>query len=560
MRRLLLLASTVVLVDTSFYAAITPLLPDLTEQYGLSKTGAGLLAAAYPAGTFAGGLPGGWMAAKVGVKPTVLLGLGLMVVSSVGFAFANSVLFLDVARFVQGVGGAASWAGAMGWLAAASPRDQRGQMIGSAMGAAIAGALLGPVIGVLADALGFEVVFCGVGAVGVGLMAWTARTPAAKPEADGSLRGLWRALGNGDVRLSLALITVPGLLFGTLGVLGPLRLDDLGASAAAIGATWLLAAALEAIVSPLAGRFSDRRGRMAPMLAGLAGAAIVYALLPWPETAVLFALADRHRRAGRRPAVGALDGDAVRRRRSRRARAGARVRPDEPHLGDRPDARERRRRRARPGGRRQRRVPAAGGLCVAVFTALRIRGTQEPCPREYLRPRLRRARERAFARPGGCARRPPAPRHRLSRGRARAGGRLRRRRPDRHARRELARRPLRERRPVGRLGRRGQAPDRAPAQRRGHAGRPLRAPVRARLVRSRVRLLRARAPAAAGRRAPDADRAREARRQRDGDRGRPRLDLLPSRTARTRTRRSSARSSSSTAAAATRRSAARSTR
>ncbi len=290
MRRLLLLASTVVLVDTSFYAAITPLLPDLTEQYGLSKTGAGLLAAAYPAGTFAGGLPGGWMAAKVGVKPTVLLGLGLMVVSSVGFAFANSVLFLDVARFVQGVGGAASWAGAMGWLAAASPRDQRGQMIGSAMGAAIAGALLGPVIGVLADALGFEVVFCGVGAVGVGLMAWTARTPAAKPEADGSLRGLWRALGNGDVRLSLALITVPGLLFGTLGVLGPLRLDDLGASAAAIGATWLLAAALEAIVSPLAGRFSDRRGRMAPMLAGLAGAAIVYALLPWPETAVLFAL------------------------------------------------------------------------------------------------------------------------------------------------------------------------------------------------------------------------------------------------------------------------------
>jgi MFS family permease len=289
-RRLLLLASAVVLVDTSFYAAITPLLPDLTDQYGLSKAGAGLLAAAYPAGTFAGGLPGGWLAARWGVKPTVLTGLGLMVISSVGFAFANSVLMLDIARFVQGIGGAASWAGAMGWLAAAAPRDQRGQMIGSAMGAAIAGALLGPVIGVLADALGFEVVFCGIGAIGIGLMLWTARTPAAKPEADGSLRGLWRALANPDIRLSLALITVPGLMFGTLGVLGPLRLDDLGASAAAIGATWLIAAALEAVVSPLAGRVSDRRGRMAPMLAGLAGAAVVYALLPWPQTAALFAL------------------------------------------------------------------------------------------------------------------------------------------------------------------------------------------------------------------------------------------------------------------------------
>ena len=65
MRALLLLASIVVLVDTSFYAAITPLLPDLTEEFGLSKSGAGLLAAAYPIGTFVGGLPGGYMAARV---------------------------------------------------------------------------------------------------------------------------------------------------------------------------------------------------------------------------------------------------------------------------------------------------------------------------------------------------------------------------------------------------------------------------------------------------------------------------------------------------------------
>jgi MFS family permease len=289
-RRLLLLASTVVLVDTSFYAAITPLLPELTDQYGLSKAGAGVLAAAYPAGTFAGGLPGGLLAARWGVKPTVLLGLALMVVSSIGFAFANSVIVLDVARFVQGIGGAASWAGAMAWIAAAAPRDQRGQMIGSAMGAAIAGALLGPVIGVLADALGFEAVFFGVGLVGIGLMLWTARMPAAKPVGDGSLRGMWRALANHDIRLSLALITVPGLLFGTAGVLVPLRMDALGASAAAIGVTWLLGAGLEAIASPLAGRFSDRRGRMAPMLAGLAGAAVIYTLFPWPGSWELVAV------------------------------------------------------------------------------------------------------------------------------------------------------------------------------------------------------------------------------------------------------------------------------
>src|SRR3954449_11310089 len=219
MRKLLLLASIIVLVDTSFYAAITPLLPELTDEFGLTKTGAGILAAAFPLGTFAGGLPGGVMAAKIGVRATVLFGLVLMTFASVAIAFAPSILMLDLARFVQGFGSAASWAGAMAWVAGAAPREKRGQMIGSVMGAAIAGALLGPVIGVAADLVGFELVFCGVGVVGVGLMIWTLRTPGVKPLGDGSLRGLAKALTNHEVATGLALVTLPGLLFGTLSVL-----------------------------------------------------------------------------------------------------------------------------------------------------------------------------------------------------------------------------------------------------------------------------------------------------------------------------------------------------
>src|SRR3954447_1231730 len=290
MRKLLLLASIIVLVDTSFYAAITPLLPDLTDEFGLSKTGAGLLAAAYPLGTFAGGLPGGMMAARVGVRATVLFGLVLMTITSIVIAFANTILVLDLARFMQGFGSAAGWAGAMAWVAGAAPREKRGQMLGSVMGAAIAGALLGPVIGVGADLLGFEVVFCGVGVVGLVLIAWTLRTPGAKPLGDGSLKGLIGSLSNAEVRTGLLLVTVPGLLFGTMSVLGPLKLDELGATSAAIGATWLFPAGFEALVSPMAGRFSDKRGRLAPLLGGLVGGAITFAILPWPNTAVGLAL------------------------------------------------------------------------------------------------------------------------------------------------------------------------------------------------------------------------------------------------------------------------------
>ena len=103
MRRLLLLASAVVFVDTVFYAAITPLLPTYVEQLDITKSQAGVLAAAYPAGTFLGALPGGWLAARAGVRPTTLVGLALMGVTSVVFAFGQSVVVLDTARFVQGV-------------------------------------------------------------------------------------------------------------------------------------------------------------------------------------------------------------------------------------------------------------------------------------------------------------------------------------------------------------------------------------------------------------------------------------------------------------------------
>ena len=79
MRRLFLLVAAVVLVDTMFFAAVAPLLPHYTDELGLSKSAAGVLAAAYPAGTFVGLAAGRLVAAaRFGVKPTLLAGLTLL--------------------------------------------------------------------------------------------------------------------------------------------------------------------------------------------------------------------------------------------------------------------------------------------------------------------------------------------------------------------------------------------------------------------------------------------------------------------------------------------------
>ena len=111
----------------------------------------------------------------------MLVGLGLIGVSSVAFAFADSVVVLDIARFAEGVGGACAWTGGLAWLLAAAPVERRGEMIGAALAAAIFGILLGPVIGGIATVTGPEVVFCAVAAIAAGLAVWVLATPGIAP-------------------------------------------------------------------------------------------------------------------------------------------------------------------------------------------------------------------------------------------------------------------------------------------------------------------------------------------------------------------------------------------
>ena len=99
MRRLLLLVCALVGVDTILYTALTPLLPHFAHDLHLSKAGAGVLVAAYAAGALVGGLPGGAAAAKLGARRAVLVGLTLMGLASLGFAFAHGFWPLAAARF-----------------------------------------------------------------------------------------------------------------------------------------------------------------------------------------------------------------------------------------------------------------------------------------------------------------------------------------------------------------------------------------------------------------------------------------------------------------------------
>jgi MFS family permease len=288
-RRILLLVGAIVFVDTMFFAALTPLLPHYADRFELSKLGAGVLAAAYPAGVLVGGIPSGLLATRFGVRPTTVAGLLVMAGTTAAFGFAGSVVLLDAARFTQGLASACAWTAGFAWLLGETAPQRRGEVIGAAIGTAIVGALFGPVLGGIASEVGTRAAFTGVGVLTLALVAWALATQAPPARKGSSLALLWASFGNRRVRAGLWFVMLPALLFGTMSVLAPLRLSDLGFGGLAIGSVFLVSAALEAGLAPVVGRVSDRLGRLLPLTVGLAGSAALAALLPWPHRGWLLA-------------------------------------------------------------------------------------------------------------------------------------------------------------------------------------------------------------------------------------------------------------------------------
>jgi len=286
----LLLVRILFMFESTLYAAVTPVLPHYARVLGASKPAIGVLAAAYAVGLIPGGLLGGWLAARIGVRRTTLTGLVAFAVWVAAFGFAGDLVTLDVLRVLQGVASGCIWGGALTWVIAASPRTERGYVIGSAIGAATFGTLLGPLLGTFAVAAGTGPAFAVVGAVSLALAGWVLRYPDPPRPLPGPRTPIAALLGSRTFVLGVWLIALEAITLGATNTLIPLRLSRLGASGVAIGGTFLAAAGMSTLLAPLVGRVTDRRGAFRPMLAGLAASAVLMAVLPLPDSALSLAV------------------------------------------------------------------------------------------------------------------------------------------------------------------------------------------------------------------------------------------------------------------------------
>ena len=278
MRRLVALTSTIIAVDAMLFTALAPLIPGYAAEFGLSKTGAGLLVGAFGAGALFGGFASGLAATRYGPKPMVVIGLCVLSLASFAFAFAGSPWTLGASRFVQGFASTTTWAGALAWVTVRAPSSRRGEIIGLVFGVALAGAVVGPMFGAVAHAIGIRVSFATVGGAAL-VMAAVAAASQAGPKESQRPGALVRALRDPRYVGALWLNTLPAMLIGMAGVLVPLTLAGRGFSTLEIGLVFFGAGLIEVVLNPILGRVTDRRGRLGLIRLGLVASAVMSLVL-----------------------------------------------------------------------------------------------------------------------------------------------------------------------------------------------------------------------------------------------------------------------------------------
>jgi MFS family permease len=260
LNRLTALVCVLVLVDTVFYSALTPLVPHYARASGLGNGGVGVLVAAYPVGTLVASLPAGALFDRFGARRTLLLAMALMSASTLVFGWSSAAGVLIGARFIQGVGGACAWTAGLAALSAAVPSAERGRYMGVAFSAAVAGAIVGPVLGAVAAHVGTGPVFSAAAVVAVVMCAFRGLLPPSAGQQSVRTREILEIARQPGIAHGLWLTALAGIGLGALNVLGPLRLSDLGASAALIAAAFIGGGAAEAVLAPFIGHRSDRHG------------------------------------------------------------------------------------------------------------------------------------------------------------------------------------------------------------------------------------------------------------------------------------------------------------
>lgn len=142
-----------VLIDSTGYGIVIPLLPFYTEHFGAGSAALGLLVASFAFMQFLFNPIMGRTSDRLGRKPVLIVSLLISVMSFLVFAVATSFLVLLLSRVVAGL--ATERAVSRAYIADITDKEERTVSLGRAGAAHGLGYIIGPAIGGLLSGYGF---------------------------------------------------------------------------------------------------------------------------------------------------------------------------------------------------------------------------------------------------------------------------------------------------------------------------------------------------------------------------------------------------------------------
>ena len=250
---------------------LVPTLPFYSSSLGAPASLIGFVVAAAGIGTLIADVPAGALLGRLGRRPAMLIGAGLVAISTFAIGLTGSIAALILLRLLAGIGTALWGISRHAYITDVIPPAQRGRSIAVFGGINRTGNLLAPVVGgVIGKALGLNAPFLVAGVLSAltAILAYMT-IPESAPQTTGSaghkmrwglvgalLRTNWRDLSAAGVAQIFAQMIRAGRQ-----LLIPLYGQSLGLDVAAVGSIVSIAAALDVAMFIPAGFMMDRFGR-----------------------------------------------------------------------------------------------------------------------------------------------------------------------------------------------------------------------------------------------------------------------------------------------------------
>ncbi len=269
-------------------SVISPVLPQYALSFSIPVALVGWAVSAFALSRVFMDIPAGFLADRFGRKRNMVLGLVLIIVSSVAAGTASNYAWLILARIIGGIGSALYMTSAATWIAQISAGESRGRYMSLYSGLVFASAAFGPAIGGYAAArFGLRApffayaLFCSAGLVAT----LPLKEPVGSSRAPGSgmsMKDVLAVLSNGPFMLvNCAVLASFFLSTGVRATLVPLYASlNLGLPEEKIGMVLTVAAVGTAVTTFPFGWLSDRVGRKIPMIACLFLTGIASLLIP----------------------------------------------------------------------------------------------------------------------------------------------------------------------------------------------------------------------------------------------------------------------------------------